>query len=87
MEIITAKEFQGAKKASLELSMFYGTVIGVVLLLIKPMQFIGLWQYFTYTIIVVALILIIFVFDFCTMTHNRSIFEVWGKLTFPFFYW
>ena len=51
-------------------------IIGVVLLLVKPMQFIGLWQYFTYTIIVIALILIIFVFDFCTMTHNRSIFEV-----------
>ena len=75
MKKITTEEWCNAKKASRELSIFYGFTIGIVLFLIKPMSFMGLWQYLASAIVIVILTLIVFVFDIYTMTHDRSIFE------------
>ena len=76
---ITPEEWSETKKASGKISLFFGIVLGIVLILIKPMSFMGIWQYLADLIVVLVLFLIMFVYFIYTKTSDKRMFEPEGN--------
>ena len=78
-EQITIEEWSKAKKASGKKSLCFGIALGIVLILTKPMSFIGMWQYLADLIVIAVLFLIAFVYFVYKETSGKRMFEPGGS--------